>query len=460
MLVIISDLHFVDETAGKHNLSTKAYESFLGDLNVAKRMEEGRVREVTLLLLGDVFNILRSHHWFEDTLGDKSIRPWGSVCDAPAPDGDAARDKSLAILRDILSKDRVRDTCACIREWKAGLEDRFGPGTARVVLVPGNHDRYLHTDGRARSAVRAALSLEGDGEEPLAVRHVDREHRVLAYHGHEMDLLNFGRGPWQKNTYAAEAYGLPSIGEVITVDLVSHIPWAAHTTLPDFDRKAALVHALKNMDNIRPVAAVFEYLDELLAGEPADQRTALDALVAEAFRCAGTMKFVREWSEKADQDWIPGSVPWYARLGARLLDRDFHEYLAGVKSIHDAKNMLSSASRDVGREGERFKDLWEHPFVENELKPSILELTQTGPCYLVYGHTHHPEILAASSRPRTVRAVVNTGTFRPRVDRCLMKGEGFLTHKAMSYVVFYRDDEEVGQDKQYYEMWMGSLAEH
>jgi UDP-2,3-diacylglucosamine pyrophosphatase LpxH len=73
MLVFISDLHFLDETTGNHNLPKKAFEKFLSSIKLhAKKTEE--LKELKVVFLGDIFDLLRSETWFEEKEED---RPWG-----------------------------------------------------------------------------------------------------------------------------------------------------------------------------------------------------------------------------------------------------------------------------------------------------------------------------------------------------------------------------------------------
>jgi hypothetical protein len=74
MLVAISDLHFVDGTAGEHNLPYSAFSSvFLSDIAAAARAK--KAREIRILLLGDVVDLIRSTVWLE---ADPEDRPWGA----------------------------------------------------------------------------------------------------------------------------------------------------------------------------------------------------------------------------------------------------------------------------------------------------------------------------------------------------------------------------------------------
>jgi UDP-2,3-diacylglucosamine pyrophosphatase LpxH len=75
MLVFISDLHFVDGTAGEHNLSPQAFEYFFEDLVSIAGKPSNKIKEIKIVLLGDIFDLLRTEKWF---LFDENQRPWGN----------------------------------------------------------------------------------------------------------------------------------------------------------------------------------------------------------------------------------------------------------------------------------------------------------------------------------------------------------------------------------------------
>jgi len=97
MLVTISDIHFVDGTAGEHNLPFSAFESvFLSD--IISLAEEKEAKEIIILLLGDVVDLIRSTKWFDL---DRKSRPWGAegLRDIPSPqEGSTVKQQCLRIM--------------------------------------------------------------------------------------------------------------------------------------------------------------------------------------------------------------------------------------------------------------------------------------------------------------------------------------------------------------------------
>ena len=72
MLIFISDIHFVDGTAGKHNIPTRAFEGVFSDL----KKYWPHPTEMKLVFLGDIFDLLRTTYWLTV---DESERPWGDM---------------------------------------------------------------------------------------------------------------------------------------------------------------------------------------------------------------------------------------------------------------------------------------------------------------------------------------------------------------------------------------------
>ncbi|MCZ7669991.1 MAG: hypothetical protein M5U34_23870 [Chloroflexi bacterium] len=83
MLVVISDLHFVDGTSGNHNLPAKAFEQVFMSGIVGLALKN-KATELKLLLLGDIPDLIRTTQWFEEEPDD---RLWGKngLADIPFP---------------------------------------------------------------------------------------------------------------------------------------------------------------------------------------------------------------------------------------------------------------------------------------------------------------------------------------------------------------------------------------
>src|SRR5262245_21930883 len=81
MLVIVSDLHFCDGTAvpAEWNVNERAMRLLMRNIYALARRKG--IRDLDLVLLGDVFDVLRSEYWMTVPLAE---RMWA---DAQALDG-------------------------------------------------------------------------------------------------------------------------------------------------------------------------------------------------------------------------------------------------------------------------------------------------------------------------------------------------------------------------------------
>jgi len=77
MLVLVSDLHITDETAA-NNVNPEAFE-LLG-AEIVDAASRRRAREIHLVLLGDILDLVRSDYWHRSAV-PMAQRPWGGTLD-------------------------------------------------------------------------------------------------------------------------------------------------------------------------------------------------------------------------------------------------------------------------------------------------------------------------------------------------------------------------------------------
>lgn len=462
MLVILSDLHFVDGSAGAHNVGVAAYRKVLNGLDVLDRFRTNpqQIAEVQLLFLGDIFDVYRSRNWFKNVGGQPdALRPWGTH-EQILPHTDATiLAKTDAILEAILRDPVVAEVCAYLCDWKQRMQDKGVP--VHYHFIPGNHDRYLHIHPAARAKVRKALQLDDDPADGFPLYHTAEPYRVVAFHGHETDMFNFGRGAWETDPFARDAYGTPSLGEAITIDIASRIPHLAQEYLGKSDafsdaQKTEITHTLESIDNIRPVEAVFSWLDQLGAASGDALATLLDTVIRKVFDDFATSTFVRKWSDRIDQRYLPPGTSGLKRILAHVADLDLHEAAGWINSTKSARRFLSAALGERGDSASHGAAIQQHKFYRL-LRHAFEQMGDGRRRYLVYGHTHVPEVCPLQVDERTESVIFNTGTFRPRLFAA--RNGGFATHKTLSYAVFYREDEPGGKaGGEKYEFWEAQLA--
>jgi UDP-2,3-diacylglucosamine pyrophosphatase LpxH len=248
MLVFISDLHFVDGTAGEHNIPTEAFKIFFQDIssNVERYKKNKReINEIKIVFLGDVFDLLRTEMWFQYPVDE---RPWGtnkSKIEAHAE----------TIFDTIISKNR-----ATFDLLKGDLKEKFNfPIEPERIYIPGNHDRLCNKYDNLRTKICNELGI---------IKHVgkfehffeDVNYGVFARHGHEFDKFNYE----SDISYSYEDYMRVPMGDPITTELVAKLPWKVMSNnevkkLPE-DEREALKRNLQDIENVRPFSATIEWL--------------------------------------------------------------------------------------------------------------------------------------------------------------------------------------------------------
>ena len=82
--------------------------------------------------------------------------------------------------------------------------------------------------------------------------------------------------------------------------------------------------------------------------------------------------------------------------------------------------------------------------------------------FVVYGHTHHYEIVPLDSIPHanhpTNQMYLNSGTWHTYFDLAVYKLEEqkFVPYQVLTYLTFYKDDERGGRR---FETWSGAFSD-
>ena len=180
MFVIISDLHFVDGTAGEHNIPMDAFHVFFENLKSATerlKKKKREVKEIKIVSLGDIFDLLRTEEWFEHIHEDE--RPWG-----------IKETKIKQHANDIFDK-IINANEATFELLSGSLKRKFGFHIEpERVYIPGNHDRLCNKYSTLREKVRKNLGIK-PAKGRFAHYFQDTAYGVFARHGHEYDIYNY-----------------------------------------------------------------------------------------------------------------------------------------------------------------------------------------------------------------------------------------------------------------------------
>jgi UDP-2,3-diacylglucosamine pyrophosphatase LpxH len=459
MLVVISDLHLVDGTAGGKNLTPEAFrEVFLCDIN--SLAEHNKAKEIKIVLLGDTIDLLRTKKWSEAKLED---RPWGlkGLADLDrnpeiARESDTARQCSatenicMDILREIIRVNRpIFEFFKTIkREFPSIEEDRV-----ELIYVPGNHDRLVNYYPSLREIVAQELGItnagtaaSGESNSNWTSRFSEyfksEDYGVLAHHGHKHDEWNYG----------GSTDAVP-IGDVITTEIVARIPRVfrreMEPRIPEIARaakvdepaaraklNAEIAVLTEEIDNIRPLTSIFLYLRrkgcQFSKSEEHGKAysEALNRTLCTVLRDFWKIPFVKKWT-------------WHLHnLGV---------VCSGVAQV--AREWLASC-----------RGLIPDPYKDRYAKDAQLEHNESEeakrPPFILYGHTHSPAqvpLRRDTNKLDPDAIYINTGTWRPRIIQTV-DGQEYVYLKTMTYAVFYGPEDDPPNKKsgtRSFDVWTG-----
>jgi UDP-2,3-diacylglucosamine pyrophosphatase LpxH len=428
MLVFISDLHFVDETAGKHNIPTEAFRIFFQDIagNVERYKKNSReINEIKIVFLGDVFDLLRTEMWFGYPVDE---RPWGT-------NESKIEANAEKIFDTIISKNR-----ATFNLLKGDLKKEFDfPFEPERIYIPGNHDRLCNKYPKLIDKICEELGITKTADR---FEHFlqDVGYGVFARHGHEFDKFNYEGGL----TYSFEDYMKVPIGDPITTELVARLPWQVMNNSEvkklSPDEQNALKRNFQEIENVRPFSATVEWLLYQVK-KNLTLKEAIEDSVDEVIREFNDLAFVKKWYKHHDK-WTDimdeadkiQSVLFLLEKFKIFSSEKIMPLIEKLKDRFAKDDLLEAAPQEYAR-------------LDNRVR------------YIVYGHTHDP--LQAPIRivedPTGIKEHVylNTGTWRGRYYKT-KEGLGFINWKNLTYTVFYRKEER-GTDFPAYETWSGTL---
>jgi UDP-2,3-diacylglucosamine pyrophosphatase LpxH len=479
MLIIISDLHFVDGTAGEHNLPVSAFENVLfSDIITLARNKNAK--EIKLVLLGDIIDVLRSEQWFRNDF-PLADRPWGDngLRDIAGVQHDSATEQRCLEILGRFPDDGKKpsepedtilyknwETFEFFRQFAGKLLDEFQNDLpVEIIYVPGNHDRLCNLYPSVRDEVKKMLGLTvtqdtvlGDPNEDWWYRcdFMDETHGVYARHGHQYDPWNYGGG----NDYTRRGHIQASIGDVITTEFAVKIPYTLASMKDSYPEVTdELVDKVKEIDNVRPLNRVMEWLRYRIKKEDCGQvRKALDKAFDKVISEMLDIEFVQQWRSpqtRWDEVLRAMSSRWLRWLPKRLLDRlDVEDLLPLFFAVTGGSDDPEKDDHAIAAYGER---IWKE---SKKIR------------FVLYGHTHSPMQLPLDGRTEHMddeggneAVYINTGTWRERIYRTigLDKAYDFVNLKQMTYTVFYRRDEDTkGKAPRTlsFEVWTGAKKKH
>ena len=436
MIIVVSDFHLMDGSAGAHHVEPGVFRSTMHDL--AAHAREAQAEEITLLFLGDVFDLVRTERWFDHPLEN---RPWG---------GNMSSEGLYEIFEGVVANNS--ETFAML---SGSLMSTFGfPVEPTRVYVPGNHDSIVNEHPQLRRRVREVLGMApGDG---LFQRFFfDQEHGLFARHGHEFDVLNFeGSEAYRAGELLIpeEDYHVMPIGDPMACEYAAKIaPLSQHYLREDHPNRARIAERLRDVVDVRPLTGMVRWVNWQVSEMDDDSKACVNRAMNEAAQSVHDLPFTKDWYKKHDRiGWDEAdSFQAFLRLlrSFKMLNLDRTLKLADKFAEFQGKT-----DRYALAAAEDFKRLQSHPGGDDIY-------------YVMYGHTHAarqaPIGVVGDPPNERYRVYFNTGTWRP-THRMLLGGDGFASWKEITYALVYRPGEIVsgGHTADYpaLESWTGTVV--
>jgi UDP-2,3-diacylglucosamine pyrophosphatase LpxH len=453
MLIIISDVHLGDGTTAA-SISPVAFDLFASRLNETAHFASFRrdgsyrpIESIDLVLMGDILDPLHSTRWLntQSTNGVK-VLPW---TDSTDPNYAvklrevtrailAENEESVDVLRQLASGKAVNIRPA---NWKRGpnLNTRVRlPVKVNIHYIVGNHDWYYHLPGenfdQVRSDVVAAMGLSNAGspfpyrlEESPALHEIFSQHKVYGRHGDCFDNFNYSREKGRNHS---------TLGDALTMEVFNRYPLAVQKRFGD-EIPAALVDSLRRLVNVRPVLAAPLWISGQL------KRHAGSAALESELK--------RVWDDLCDE-FLQLPIVRQADKAFKLDIVDALEMVVKISrraSFNTINDLVIWIREKIWRDNLSFAD---HALDE----PTFLDGTAR---YIVYGHTHHHEIVSLDAEGRPPypdsQVYLNSGTWHSYYDLAIKNPleQKFLPYQALTYLTFYKDDEREGRN---FDAWSGT----
>ena len=455
MLIIVSDIHLGDGTCGK-SISASAFRLFNDRLHElafnASWQPDGSyhpIQEIDILLLGDVLDPLHSTLWLETQPGQPGyVRPW---TDYRAPEYALTL---RAITQNILEKNAeaigyLKDLSGAAglslppvsSSGKPDMESlQRQPVDIKLHYMVGNHDWYYHLPGLAFDAIRMEIvQAFGLANPPGPFPHELFEstllqslldgYEIYAQHGDLYDPFNY---------CSEEGRNYSSIGDAFAVEIINRFPLEVERRLKA-DLPPAINDGLRELVNIRPALATPLWISSQLRHNNIGQtlQSQIKSIWNELCNEFLALPFVQKDNKPFKLDLVDG-----LEVALHLTDR------FSFKTIDE---IVVWARRKFNAD--------EITFARHALKEQAF--LNGAARFVVYGHTHHYEIVPLDSFPGspqpTNQIYINSGTWHTYFDLAVHKPEEqkFISYQVLTYLTFYKDNERGGRR---FETWSGTFS--
>jgi UDP-2,3-diacylglucosamine pyrophosphatase LpxH len=431
MLVFISDVHLTDGTSGT-TIVPRAFDklcrSLEGIIQESEKNPATRIKNVELVLLGDIFDVIRSSLWLRrENAGKNPVRPWSSW-KAADKSGWKLEDYVNAIVAAITGQAGNQQCMAYLKDFR----DRCAARDVKVntSYIIGNHDWLINAFNGPRQAIAKFLGMANAASyrtTRFPEYGVYKEYGVMARHGDYYDTFNY-----------EGSRDASSLGDAIVIDLLNRFAVEVQNN-PTVGGMQSVVDQLRELDNVRPLLAMPAWIQGVCNEYPGVEAT-----------------LHKTWNDLVDNFFDIPFVKQHDRFGPDMVDfLEMGMRLSSRFSFAGLKELLGSSV---------IKYFYNKPDEYRRYAYNEAELKSNNVRYVVYGHTHKAEQVALDVVPlpnNEVREKIyfNTGTWRKVFEQTCMDEEKceFIGWHVATFVLFYLESER--EKERCYETWSGSLGQ-
>jgi UDP-2,3-diacylglucosamine pyrophosphatase LpxH len=419
MLVFLSDVHMTDGSSGE-TIRPTAFRIFTENIRkLADTLQPQPPEEMRLVLLGDVFDIIRSTKWLP-----ANERPWNDA----GPEQEAIVKK---ILDGILSNNK--DSLAELRGLREWAEKKKVPFD--ITYVIGNHDWLINRYPACRKMVAAALGIAGS--DPFPSQLFEPAYKVFARHGDVYDDFNY-----------MGKRDASSIGDAIVIELLNKYPEQVIKSLSSLVATSSVTRAeaeriaaqLRELDNIRPLLDAPSWV--LMVANKAENES-VRRLIEQAWDACVDDFFEVPFIKEQDKFLWPDIVD-FLQIALQLSS---HTSKKTLEKIADLKEKWFPEDAAGGYD--------RHAFAEPKVRSGEAS-------FVLYGHTHDYLMIPMDQTPlpdgsNQDKIYFNTGTWRKTWNKVKFDpaNREFVGWHVLTYVAIFKPSENGPYN---FEVWNAALG--
>lgn len=233
MHFFLSDLHMTDTGAGGAVTDEQLTEFSSG---LDRYISKDKPEKHKLVLVGDIFDLLRSPRW-ADLWKEKNSAPWSG-----SSPGFKHFDKSYA---EKLAIEIAQTIAHRYSGFELALKRLVDSGQFDVLYLPGNHDYMFQLSPGIRKVLVDFLSLKHDPTREFETSYSNSDASVFATHGNSFDAVNWHR----------RDQGYWAIGDAVVLRIVNRFADEVCRRI-GVPVDGQLGAALQDIDNIEPLADI------------------------------------------------------------------------------------------------------------------------------------------------------------------------------------------------------------